>query len=77
MIMKRNAMFVVGYFTVGLLGGWVMGTISPIQGIAPNVPVNAEYYLELRGDSAIVEGRWSQFQCPLDSLPAEFIKDNL
>jgi hypothetical protein len=74
---KRKAMQVVAYFTIGLLGGWLIGTISPIKGIKPPIPVNAEYYLELKGDSAIVIGRWSNFQCPIDSLPAEFIKDNL
>jgi hypothetical protein len=74
---KRKAMQVVAYFTVGLLGGWLIGTIAPIEGIGPAVPVNAEYYLELKGDSAIVVGRWSHFKCPIDSLPNEFIKDNL
>ena len=74
--MKRS-LTVVGYVTIGLLGGWLIGTVSPIKGIGPSIPINAEYYLELKGDSVIVDGRWSHFECPLDSLPNEFIKDNL
>ena len=75
--MKRNVMSIVAYGGLGLLIGWLVGTVAPIEGIGFNVPINAEYYLELKGDSVIVDGRWSHFECPLDSLPTEFIKDNL
>jgi hypothetical protein len=71
---KRNALFVVTYFSIGLFGGWLIGAI------AYHHPrhVDTEYYLELRGDSAVIEGldRHTYF-CPIDSIPAVLLRDNL
>jgi len=40
--------------------------------------VDPEYFIELKDDSAIIEGldRHTYF-CPIDSIPAVLIKDNL
>lgn len=75
---RRNSLFVVGYFALGLFGGWLIGSIEPIKGIAPEV-INAEYYIELRPDgSAIIEDcGGNTIVCPLDSIPAVLLRDNL
>ena len=71
---KRNALFVVTYFAIGLFGGWLIGAV------AYHHPrhVDTEYYIELKGDSAIIEGldRHTYF-CPIDSIPAVLLRDNL
>ena len=74
---KRNSLFVVAYFTVGLLGGWIIGSVRPINGLKPT-HIKAEYYLELQGDNAIVEGiDGYTYECPIDSIPAVLDRDNL
>jgi hypothetical protein len=74
--MKSN-LFVVAYFTVGLLSGWIIGSVKPVKGLKPS-NIKAEYYLELQGDNAIVEdiGGYT-YECPIDSIPAVLVKDNL
>ena len=71
---KRNSLFVVAYFTVGLLGGWI---IAASRYHHPR-HVDTEYFIELKGDSAIIEGldRHTYF-CPIDSIPAVLERDNL
>jgi hypothetical protein len=71
---KRNALFVVTYFTLGLFGGWL------ISAVAYHHPrhVDTEYFIELKGDSAIIEGmdRHTYF-CPIDSISSVLERDNL
>ena len=73
----KNNLFVVAYFTVGLLGGWIIGSVAPVKGLKPS-NIKAEYYLELQGDDAIVEdiGGYT-YHCPIDSIPAVLERDNL
>jgi hypothetical protein len=75
---KRNSLFVVGYFALGLFGGWLIGSIKPVPGIQPTT-IKAEYYLELKpDDSAIIEDiGGNTYQCPVDSIPAVLLRDNL
>lgn len=71
---------VIGYFIIGLIGGWVIGSIKPIPGIKPTTKIKAEYFLELRGDgSVVVENCYgNSYVCPtLESLPDVLLKDNL
>lgn len=75
---KRNALFVVAYFSVGLFGGWLIGSIAPVNGLKPT-HIKAEYYLELKPDgSAIIEDcGGNTIVCPMDSIPAVLLRDNL
>ena len=78
MIMKRNAMFVVGYFAIGLFGGWIIGSVAPVKGLKPS-NIKAEYYLELKpNDRAVIEdiGGYT-YECHMDSIPAVLLRDNL
>jgi hypothetical protein len=71
---KRNALFVVTYFAIGLFGGWLIGAVTYHH---PR-HVDTEYFIELKGNSAIIEGldRHTYF-CPIDSIPAVLERDNL
>lgn len=74
---RRNSLMVVGYFAIGLFGGWLIGSIKPINGLKPT-HIKAEYYLELQGDNAIVEGiDGYTYECPIDSIPVVLDRDNL
>jgi hypothetical protein len=71
---KRNALFVVTYFALGLFGGWLIGAV------AYHHPrhVDTEYFIELKGDSAVIEGLDRHtYTCPIDSIPAVLERDNL
>jgi hypothetical protein len=71
---KRNALFVVTYFAMGLFGGWLIGAV------AYHHPrhVDTEYFIELKGESAVIEGLDRHtYTCPIDSIPSVLIKDNL
>ena len=71
---KRNALFVVTYFAIGLIGGWLIGAV------AYHHPrhVDAEYFIELKGDSAVIEGLDRHtYTCPIDSIPSVLDRDNL
>jgi hypothetical protein len=76
---KRNSLFVVAYFSIGLFGGWLIGSIAPVKGIKPTV-IKPEYYLELKGNgSAIIEDcDGNTYVCPsIDDIPNVLLKDNL
>jgi hypothetical protein len=71
---KRNALFVVTYFAIGLFGGWLIGAV------AYHHPrhVDTEYFLELKGDSVVIEGLDRHtYTCPIDSIPSVLERDNL
>ena len=71
---KRNALFVVTYFAIGLFGGWLIGAV------AYHHPrhVDTEYFIELKGNSAIIEGLDRHtYKCPIDSIPSVLERDNL
>jgi hypothetical protein len=75
---KRNSLFVVGYFALGLFGGWLIGSVAPVKGIKPT-NIKAEYYLELKpNDRAVIEdiGGYT-YECHMDSIPAVLLRDNL
>jgi hypothetical protein len=76
---KRNALFVVTYFALGLFGGWLIGSIAPVNGLKPT-RIKAEYYLELKRDgSAVVEDiGGNTYHCPkLEDIPVVLERDNL
>ena len=71
--MKSN-LFVVAYFTVGLLCGWLIATSKYHH---PR-HVDTEYFIELKGDSAVIEGTDRHtYTCPIDSIPVVLERDNL
>ena len=76
---KRNALFVITYFSIGLFGGWLLGAMtSNKEPKAQNI--KAEYYLELKRDgSAILEDiGGNTYYCPkLEDIPVVLVKDNL
>jgi len=77
---KRNSLMVVGYFSIGLFGGWLIGSVKPVPGIKPTTHIKAEYYLELKKDgSAVIENCYgNSYVCPtLESIPDVLLKDNL
>jgi hypothetical protein len=76
---KRNSLMVVGYFAVGLISGWIIGSVAPVNGLKPT-HIKAEYYLELKEDnSAIIEDcGGNTYTCPkIEDIPNVLIKDNL
>jgi hypothetical protein len=76
---KRNSLMVVGYFAIGLIGGWIIGSVAPVNGLKPT-HIKAEYYLELKEDnSAIIEDcGGNTYTCPkIEDIPNVLIKDNL
>ena len=71
---KRNALFVVTYFSIGLFGGWLIGAVTQHR----TRHVDPEYFIELKGDSAIIEGLDRHtYECPIDSISAVLERDNL
>jgi len=71
---KRNSLFVVIYFSIGLFGGWLIGAMTYHQ---PR-HVDTEYFIELKGDSAVIEGiDRHTYTCPIDSIPVVLERDNL
>lgn len=76
---KRNSLMVVGYFALGLFGGWLLGSVKPVPGVKPTTHIKAEYYLELRQDnSAAIENCYGDvYTCPMDSIASVLVKDNL
>jgi hypothetical protein len=75
---RRSSLFVVTYFAIGLLGGWIIGSVAPVNGLKPT-HIKAEYYLELRpNDRAVIEdiGGYT-YECHMDSIPAVLLRDNL
>ena len=76
---KRNSLFIVAYFAIGLFGGWIIGSIAPVKGMRPT-HIKAEYYIELkRNGSAIVESKYgNSYICPkIEDIPNVLLKDNL
>lgn len=75
---KKNSLFVVGYFALGLFGGWLIGSVKPVPGIQPT-NIKAEYYLELKPDNtAIIEDiGGNTYHCPMDSIASVLERDNL
>lgn len=75
---NKKLFFVAGYFALGLFGGWLIGSIVPVNGLKPT-HIKAEYYLELKPDNtAIIEDRYGYtYTCPIDSIPPVLIRDNL
>lgn len=70
---------VVAYFALGLFGGWIIGSVKPINGLEP-AHIKAEYYLELRKDgSVVIENCYgNSYVCPkLENVPDVLLKDNL
>lgn len=77
---RRNSLMVVGYFAMGLFGGWLLGSVRPVPGVKPTTYIKAEYYLELKQDgSAVIENCYGDmYTCPtLESIPDVLEKDNL
>jgi hypothetical protein len=72
---KRNALLVASVFGIGLIGGWLIGAVAYHH----TRYVDAEYFIELKNDgSAVIEGLDRHtYHCPVDSIPAVLIKDNL
>ena len=66
---------VVGYFAVGLFGGWLIGAVAYHHARH----VEPEYFIELKSDgSAVIEGLDRHtYQCPIDSIPSVILRDNL
>jgi hypothetical protein len=75
---KKSSLFVVGYFALGLFGGWLIGSIAPVNGLKPT-HIKAEYYLELKpNDLVIIEDcGGNTIQCHMDSIPVVLLRDYL
>lgn len=72
---KKIALLVTLVFGLGILSGLLIGAIRQHQ----TRHVDPEYFIELKEDgSAIIEGldRHTYF-CPIDSIPAVLLRDNL
>lgn len=75
---KRNSLMAVGLFSLGLFGGWLLGSIAPVNGLK-QTHIKAEYYLELRpNDLVIIEDcAGNTIKCKTDDIPAVLLRDNL
>ena len=76
---RTRSLQVVAYVVLGLLGGWIIGSVKPIKGLEPT-HIKAEYYLELRKDgSVLIENCYgNSYVCPtLENVPDVLLKDNL
>ena len=71
---KRLALLVTIVFGMGILSGLLIGAVRQHQ----TRHVDPEYLIELKNNSAIIEGldRHTYF-CPIDSIPAVLLRDNL
>ena len=72
---RRNSLMVVAYFTVGLIGGWLI--CSSVNHHPRNI--DPEYFIELKSDgSAVIEGLDRHtYTCPIDSIASVLERDNL
>ena len=71
---RKLALLVTLVFGLGILSGLLIGATRQHQ----TRHVDPEYFIELKGNSAIIEGldRHTYF-CPIDSIPAVLERDNL
>ena len=71
---KKLALLVTLVFGLGILSGLVIGSLR-----SNPQHIKAEYYLELKPDgSAIIEDcGGNTIVCPMDSIPAVLLRDNL
>jgi hypothetical protein len=70
----KKVLTTVSYITLGVVVGLLIGSTTQHR----TRHVDTEYFIELKGNSAIIEGldRHTYF-CPIDSIPSVLIKDNL
>jgi hypothetical protein len=70
----KKVLTAVSYITLGVVVGLLIGSTTQHR----TRHVDTEYFIELKGNSAIIEGldRHTYF-CPIDSIPSVLIKDNL
>ena len=70
---KRTSILVCVVLFIGLAGGYTLGTL---KGIGKHI--DTEYFIELKPKSVMIESVDGYiYECPLDSLPAVLLKDNL
>jgi hypothetical protein len=71
---RKLALLVTLVFGLGILSGLLIGAVRQHQ----TRHVDPEYFIELKGNSAIIEGldRHTYF-CPIDSISAVLERDNL
>jgi len=72
--MERSfAILVTVMFGLGMFGGLVIGSIN-----TKAKHIKTEYFIELKPNSVMIEAADGYlYECPLDSLPAVLLKDNL
>ena len=70
--MKENVLYITSGIIMGLIISALFRPHRPVQ-------VVPEYFIELKQDgSAVIEGLDRHtYQCPLDSIPAVLLRDNL
>ena len=60
-------------FGVGMFGGLAIGSIT-----TKAKHIKTEYFIELKPNSVMIEAADGYlYECPLDSIPAVLLKDNL
>ena len=70
---KSFAILVTVVFGLGMFGGLVIGSIR-----TKAKHIKTEYFIELKPKSVMIEAADGYlYECPLDSLPAVLLKDNL
>ena len=70
---RRTSILVCVVLFIGLAGGYTLGTL---KGIGKHI--DTEYFLELKQNSVVIESIDGYiYECPLDSIPAVLLKDNL
>ena len=70
---RRTSILVCVVLFIGLAGGYTLGTLKAV-----GKHVDTEYFLELKQNSVVIESIDGYiYECPIDSLPAVLLKDNL
>jgi hypothetical protein len=70
---RKTIILVCVVLFIGLAGGYTLGTLKAI-----GKHVDTEYFLELKPKSVMIESIDGYiYECPIDSIPAVLLRDNL
>ena len=70
---RKTIILVCVVLFIGMAGGYTLGTLKTIC-----KHIDTEYFLELKPKSVIIESIDGYiYECPIDSIPAVLLRDNL
>ena len=70
---RKTIILVCVVLFIGMAGGYTLGTLKTI-----GKHIDTEYFLELKPKAVIIESIDGYiYECPIDSIPAVLLRDNL